>query len=81
MSVPKTERKQSKFEVIYNADKLRKYMIFFLLKDLGVKNKVRDIEIIKKRVKMILGKCPYCEDGEIEVRKKEVRRKKVELYI
>ena len=50
MSVPKTERKQSKFEVIYNADKLRKSMIFFLLKDLGVKNKVRDIEIIKKRV-------------------------------
>jgi hypothetical protein len=29
---------------------------------------------------MILGKCPYCEDGEIEVRKKEVRGKKVELY-
>ena len=25
---------------------------------------------------MILGKCPYCEDGEIEVRKKEVRGKK-----
>ena len=29
---------------------------------------------------MILGKCPYCEDGQIEVRKKEVRGKKVELY-
>lgn len=31
---------------------------------------------------MILGKCPYCEDGQIEVRKKEVRAsgKKVELY-
>ena len=29
---------------------------------------------------MLLGKCPYCDDGEIEVRKKEVRRKKVELY-
>lgn len=29
---------------------------------------------------MILGKCPYCENGQIEVRKKEVRGKKVELY-
>jgi len=29
---------------------------------------------------MILGKCPYCEDGTIEVRDKEVRGKKVKLY-
>ncbi len=29
---------------------------------------------------MILGKCPYCEDGSIEVRKKLVQGKKVELY-
>lgn len=29
---------------------------------------------------MILGKCPYCDDGEIEVRDKEVRGKKVKLY-
>jgi len=29
---------------------------------------------------MILGKCPYCEDGAIEVRDKEVRGKKVKLY-
>jgi hypothetical protein len=29
---------------------------------------------------MILGKCPYCEDGEIEVRDKEVRGKKVKMY-
>ena len=28
---------------------------------------------------MILGKCPYC-DGQIEVRDKEVRGKKVKLY-
>ena len=27
----------------------------------------------------ILGKCPYC-DGEIEVHKKEIQNKKVELY-
>ena len=25
---------------------------------------------------MILGKCPYCEDGSIEVRDKEVSGKK-----
>ena len=30
---------------------------------------------------MLLGKCPYCEDGEIEVRDKEVRGKKVKLYV
>jgi hypothetical protein len=29
---------------------------------------------------MYLGKCPYCEDGMIEVRNKEVRGKKVKLY-
>lgn len=29
---------------------------------------------------MILGKCPYCDDGMIEVRDKEVRGKKVKLY-
>ena len=29
---------------------------------------------------MILGKCPYCTDGNIEVRDKEVRGKKVKLY-
>ena len=29
---------------------------------------------------MILGNCPYCDDGRIEVRDKEVRGKKVKLY-
>lgn len=29
---------------------------------------------------MILGKCPYCHDGSIEARDKEVRGKKVKLY-
>ncbi|MEJ2414411.1 MAG: hypothetical protein P8Y22_03975 [Sulfurimonas sp.] len=29
---------------------------------------------------MILGKCPYCEDGNIEVRDKEISGKKVKLY-
>ena len=29
---------------------------------------------------MILGKCPYCDDGSIEVRDKEVSGKKVKLY-
>ena len=29
---------------------------------------------------MILGKCPYCDDGDIEVRDKEVSGKKVKLY-
>ncbi len=27
-----------------------------------------------------MGSCPYCDDGQIEVRKKEIRGKKVELY-
>jgi hypothetical protein len=29
---------------------------------------------------MILGKCPYCDTGDIEVRDKEVAGKKVKLY-
>jgi len=29
---------------------------------------------------MILGECPYCDDGKIEVRDKEVNGKKVKLY-
>ncbi len=29
---------------------------------------------------MILGVCPYCSDGQIEVRDKEVRGKKVKLF-
>jgi len=29
---------------------------------------------------MILGNCPYCDDGMIEVRDKEVSGKKVKLY-
>ena len=29
---------------------------------------------------MLLGKCPYCEDGMIEMREKNVRGKKVKLY-
>jgi hypothetical protein len=29
---------------------------------------------------MILGKCPYCDNGTIEVRDKEVSGKKVKLY-
>lgn len=29
---------------------------------------------------MNLGKCPYCDDGQIEVRDKEVHGKKVKLY-
>ena len=29
---------------------------------------------------MILGKCPYCQNGQIEVRDKEVSGKKVKLY-
>lgn len=28
----------------------------------------------------ILGKCPYCKDGKIEIHKKEIKDKKVELY-
>ena len=30
---------------------------------------------------MILGKCPYCEDGVIEVQSKEAMGKKVKLYV
>jgi len=33
-----------------------------------------------EEIVMILGRCPYCEDGSVEVRDKEVRGKKVKLY-
>lgn len=36
--------------------------------------------MIKKEQILNLGKCPYCEDGMIEIRDKEVRGKKVKLY-
>ena len=36
--------------------------------------------IIGKRIKMILGNCPYCNDGLIQIRDKEVRGKKVKLF-
>ena len=29
---------------------------------------------------MLLGKCPYCDDGNIEIRDKEIQGKKVKLY-
>jgi len=29
---------------------------------------------------MLLGKCPYCVDGNLEIRDKEVNGKKVKLY-
>jgi len=29
---------------------------------------------------MLLGRCPYCNDGKIEVRDKEVNGRKVKLY-
>jgi hypothetical protein len=29
---------------------------------------------------MLLGKCPYCSDGDVEVREKNVRGKRVKLY-
>ena len=34
----------------------------------------------KKGLIMVLGGCPYCDDGQIEVREKEVHGKKVKLY-
>lgn len=37
--------------------------------------------IQREESKMILGKCPYCDDGQIEVTDKEVRGKKVKLYV
>ena len=38
------------------------------------------IKSFQKGVVMVLGRCPYCDDGEIEVRDKEVRGKKVKLF-
>ena len=46
-------------------------------------HKAKKYFIVTKNFKgfeMILGKCPYCKDGVIVVKKKEVRGKKTELY-
>ena len=42
--------------------------------------KFNTIRVFNIGDEMILGKCPYCDDGQIEVRDKEVSGKKVKLY-
>lgn len=42
MSVPKSRRGESKFEVLIHATKLRKAVTLLLLRDLGIKKKIRD---------------------------------------
>lgn len=48
MSVPKNKRTKSKFEVYEQAVKLRAIMTNLILKDFGVKNRVKDLKIISK---------------------------------
>lgn len=51
---------------------LKLYLIYHYYYDFDIIN--------KKRVNMFLGDCPYCNDGKIEIRKKDVRGKKINLY-
>lgn len=46
MSVPKSERGLSDMEFYYNATKLRRMMIELLLKDFGMKHKIRTVKRI-----------------------------------
>lgn len=46
MSVPKSERGLSEMEFYYNATKLRRMMIELLLKDFGMKHKIRTVKRI-----------------------------------
>ena len=69
MSVPKYKRNESKVEFIHNALKLRKYTVCKLLKDFGIKDKLRDNTYFlssnkledseKKQLGDLLRKCDY----------------------
>lgn len=48
MSVPKNKRSLSQFEVYEQAMKLRTIMTNLLLKDFGVKNRIKDLKLISK---------------------------------
>ena len=48
MSVPKNKRSSSPFEVYENAVKLRVILTTLILKDFGVKNRLKDLKIISK---------------------------------
>lgn len=48
MSVPKSKRGESKFEVLTHAFKMRREFTLLLLRDFGIKNKIRNIETIAK---------------------------------
>lgn len=46
MSVPKSKRGESKFEVMIHALKMRREFTMLLLRDFGVKNKIRDFRFV-----------------------------------
>ena len=48
MPVPKSKRGESKFEVLTHAFKMRREFTLLLLRDFGIKNKIRNIETIAK---------------------------------
>lgn len=50
MSVLARKRSLSKLEFYKNAVKLRKQMVFLLLRDLGIKNRVRNMQITTKNM-------------------------------
>lgn len=52
MSVPKHKRNESKLEAFYQATVLRKQITWLLLKDFGIKDKVRSVENFSKKYKM-----------------------------
>lgn len=67
MTVLKSQRKTSTMEFLHNAYELRKYIVFKLLKDFGIKDKVRDTtyfinpknldEADKKHLSALLKQC------------------------
>ncbi len=74
MAVLKSKRGISKAEFINNAINLRKYVVFKLLKDFGIKDRVRDCTFFlhdrnltveeKKQLGALLRKCDY--NAELE---------------
>lgn len=53
MSVVKRNRKESNFKFYYQAVELRKSIVFLLLRDFGVKSRIRNIEFYKTKMEEV----------------------------
>lgn len=62
MSVPKNKRTLSDYQFYQNALKLREEITLFLLKDFGIKSKVRNLEFLVKSYNLTYGDISTLEE-------------------